>query len=112
MPKYFPRTNDGDQISVEFEYKEELDAFRAGMIKLHLMRDALRHMDPSSDFDVKHEEKPWPMNVATLKEGNVFLTSLEVEALNHHKSAVTKILGVHVCNIFGRSSIHMSNCTG
>jgi hypothetical protein len=111
MPKYFPRTIDGDQLSVEFEYQEELDAFRAGVVQLMRMRDSLRRMEETEEFDVRHAELPYCMDMSSVKENVNLLTTLQIKVLNDHKDVVIKILGVHICNIFGRGSIHMSILT-
>lgn len=112
MPKLFPRTIDGDQLSIEFEYKEEMDAFQTGVHELKLMRDYMRKKEETEKFSVKDTEKPYKMRVAELKPNVNLLTTLQVKVLNDHKSDMVKILGVHICNVFGRDSIFMSVYTG
>lgn len=112
MPKYFPRLADGDQVSIEFDYQEELDAFRAGVVQLMRMRDALRRMEETDEFSVFPSEFPYKMNVARLKPDVNLLTTLQVKVLNDNKDVVSKMLGVHICNIFGRNEVHMSIFTG
>lgn len=112
MFKLFPRTIDGDQLSIEFDYKEESDAFETGVAVLKRMRDCLRKKIDTEEIDIRDTEFPYKMRVATLKPGVNLLTTLQVETINSHKSAVIKILGVHICNVFGRGDIHMSVFTG
>lgn len=109
MPKLFPRTNDGDQLVVEFDYQQEADAFSAAMLELGRMRDALLEGKSTEEFDVEIKKFPYNTLTATIKPGKNLLTTLQVEVLKHHKQDAAKILGVHVCNVFGRDSIFLSN---
>jgi hypothetical protein len=109
MPKLFPRTADGDQLSLNFEYQEELDAFRGGISLLTNMAFALRQKKSTDQYNFRKMDFPEKRNIIELKKGVNLLSTLQVEALRAHSMAVPKILGVNSCNVFGRDSVHMSN---
>jgi len=75
------------------------------------MRESLRRMVETEEFEIKHAELPYNMNMSATKENVNLLTTLQVKVLNDNKDVVIKILGVHVCNIFGRGSVHMATLT-
>jgi hypothetical protein len=106
MPKIFPFTADGsDQLSIEFDYDEERHAFESGLKKLTTVRGVL--MGQVGDENTSYEMKDGRETASNTKKN--LLTSLEYEVLQRKSSEVRAIIGTHVCNVFGRDSIHLTN---
>jgi hypothetical protein len=112
MPKFFPRTADGDQLSLDFEYQEELDAFRGGISLLTNMAFALRKKQSNDQYSFRKMDFPEKRDVIELRKGVNLLSTLQVKALRMHSLEVPRILGVNICNVFERDSVHMSNWSG
>jgi len=91
MVKTFPRTCDGDQIIVAFQYKEERQAFLSAIKQ---MRDFL---------ESNREEKEL--------FGFVLRTTLETVVAEEHIDDLQRILGLQVLNInkrdFGKDEFVM-----
>jgi hypothetical protein len=107
MPKIFPFTADGsDQLSIEFDYDEERKAFESGVKKISALRSALFAKETNLGSYV-YELKDGRETISNTKKN--LLTSLEYEVIQRKSSEVRAIIGTHVCNVFGRDSIHLTN---
>jgi hypothetical protein len=86
MPKIFPQTADGDQISVSFDYAEEMRAFEE-------VTEAVRfHLNQSG---VTEGEVP----------GFKFKTTLQYEVANQHSEIIRKIFGLQTFNAWSKDSV-------
>lgn len=92
MPKIFPHTKKGDQISVAFEYEEEINAFNAA---LNAIKDHLE--DPESAKEVEGKKEVF----RSLK----LRTTLQAEVASNYNREMMEILGIQVLNVFGKNHI-------
>jgi hypothetical protein len=86
MPKIFPHTADGDQLSVSFDYDEERRAFEK---VLENIRD---HLEKSG---VTEGEVP----------GFKFDTTLQYEVANQHSDIIRKIFSLQTFNVWSKDSV-------
>jgi hypothetical protein len=86
MPKIFPYTADGDQISVSFDYDEERRAFEK------VLEDLRIHIQKSG---VKEGEAP----------GFKFKTTLQYEVSSRHSDVIRKIFGLQTFNVWSKDSV-------
>jgi len=86
MPKIFPKTFDGDQISVSFEYSEEESAFRSvcSQIERVIQKNEVRETQ-IDDFQLK--------------------TTLEAEVAEQYFMFIKLIIGISVLNVTSKSKI-------
>lgn len=92
--KIFPKTHDGDQISVTFRHAEEKNAFESAVaaIRNHIQ-------SPRS----KKKKK----NGVEVFSDFRLATTLQAEVLqdNTYRAAAKKILGIYLLNLSGRDDV-------
>jgi hypothetical protein len=104
--KIFPRTPDGDQVSIKFEYEEELRAFNRTIDKLEKFRAILHHLHIDKYKDICSIEKSGKTFVLSVDDTKGF-TTLETEVAGRNLDSIRKILDLSVFNVVARGQFTM-----
>lgn len=118
--KSFPHTIDGEQIMLEFETREELEAFNAIVFKLDALTNFIvQHERRLAGKLRRDEEIPLPDYVVIKKDGHCIsleanrenlLTSLQVQILMEHFEEICRIVGVQFCGSNNTDSVLITRC--
>ena len=91
--KIFPRTHTGDQISIEFNYKPEADAFEQALRAINAA------VGNPKGWELIPEGKAFA-GAMRLNDGVLFVTTLQQEMAEKMAHEIVKITGLIVANFW------------